>query len=171
MNQYALDTDILANIQRAGHADTLVQLGRLPVVVTDTVWEELTIVAERTGKVRPSTIAEMRQMLDSIAGSPVSLEPATPEAEAFAHLHSHSGAEDAGEHSVISYAFVHKEVTAVLFDRRALFRGVEELRGRVLSIHGFLDVLRTHYGLAAKDAEDISRKICASKSIVQPLWW
>ncbi len=110
-------------------------------------------------------------MLGSIAGTPVDLDPGTPEADAFARLHSRSGAEDAGEHSVISYAFVHQEVTAVLFDRRALFRGVEELRGRVLSLHGFLHVLRTQHSLATGDADDISRKICASKNIVQPLWW
>lgn len=171
MNRYALDTDILANLQRAGHAETLSRLGGLPVIVTDTVWDELTLVAERTGKVHASTLEQMRRLLDSIAGAPVNLEPDTPEAETFGRLHSHSGAEDAGEHSVIAYAMVHPDVTAVLFDRRALFRGVEELRGRVLSIHGFLDVLRTQHGLAPEDAEAISRKICAAKSIVQPLWW
>jgi hypothetical protein len=166
-----LDADILALVQRAGHAKTLTQLGRLPVVVTDTVWDELTLIAENTGKARPETLVEMKELLVAIAGAPTLLEPATPESEAYARLHPGSGTENAGEHSLIAYASQHPDVTAVLFDRKALHRAVEELRGRVLSIHGFLDVLRTQHGLSTSDAEAISQRICAARSIVQPLWW
>ncbi|MGZ3457580.1 MAG: hypothetical protein ACXU86_03650 [Archangium sp.] len=171
MNRYAVDTDVLANIQRVGHTRTLTRLGPLPVIITDTVWEELTTGAERTGKVPRATLDEMQQMLEAIAGAPTTLEPATSEAAAFARLHSGPGTEDAGEHSLIAYASQHQDVIAVLFDRRALFRAVEELRGRVLSIHGFLDVLRTMGKLAATDAGDISSKLCRARSLVQPLWW
>ncbi len=171
MNRYALDTDILALVQRAGHAKTLTRLGRLPVVVTDTIWDELTVVAESTGKVRPETLVEMKDLLVSIVGAPTLLEPATPESEAYVRLHPGSDAENAGEHSLIAYASQHPDVTAVLFDRQALHRAVEELRGRVLSIHGFLDVLRSQHGLSGSDAQAISQKICAARSIVPPLWW
>jgi|GEM_PF-4708868 len=171
MSRYALDADILALIQRAGFAKALTRLGRLPVVVTDTVWDELTVVAESTGKVRPETLAEMQELLVSIAGAATLLEPNTPESEAYAHLHPGSDAENAGEHSLIAYASQHADVTGVLFDRKALHRAVEELRGRVLSIHGFLDVLRSQHGLSASDAQAISQKICAAKSVVPPLWW
>jgi hypothetical protein len=140
-------------------------------VVTDTVWDELTVMAESTGKVRPETLVEMKELLVAIADAPTLLEPATPESNAYARLHLGSDTENAGEHSLIAYASEHLDVTAVLFDRKALHRAVEELRGRVLSIHGFLDVLRTQHGLSASDAESISHKICSAKSIVHPLWW
>lgn len=171
MIRYAIDTDVLAIIQRIRHAKTLIQLGPLPVIITDTVWDELTIGAERTGKPHRSTISEMRELLKTIAGEPTRLEPATPEIEAFVRLHSNSSTEDAGEHSLIAYASQHTDIVAVLFDRTALHRAVEELRGRVLSIHGFLDVLRTHHGLSGTDADSISRNVCAARSVVQPLWW
>jgi hypothetical protein len=171
MSRYALDADILALIQRAGHATALTQLGRLPVVVTDTVWDELTVVAQSTGKVRPETLAEMKKLLVAIAGAPTLLVPDTPESEAYARLHPGSDTENAGEHSLIAYASHHSDVTGVLFDRKALHRAVEELRGRVLSVHGFLDVLRTHHGLSAADTQTLSQRICAAKSVVQPLWW
>ncbi len=171
MSRYALDADILALVQRAGHAKTLTQLGRLPVVVTDIVWDELTVVAANTGKVREETLAEMKDLLVAIAGAPTLLEPATPEIEAYARLHPGADAEDAGEHSLIAYASQHPDVTGVLFDRKALHRAVEELRGRVLSIHGFLEVLQSQHGLSESGAGDISRKVCAAKNVVQPLWW
>lgn len=171
MTRYALDTDILAMVQRAGHARTLARLGRLPVVVTDTVWDELTVVAASTSKVRPETLAEMKELLVAIAGAPTLLEPATPESEAYARLHPGSDAEDAGEHSLIAYASQHLDVTGVLFDRKALHRAVEELRGRVLSVHGFLEVLSTAHGLSPSDASAISQWVCAAKSVQQPLWW
>jgi hypothetical protein len=171
VSRYALDADILGMVQRAGHAKTLTRLGRLPVVVTDTVWDELTIMAENTGKVRPETLVEMKELLVAIADAPTLLEPATPESDAYVRLHPGSDTENAGEHSLIAYATQHPDVTAVLFDRKALHRAVEELRGRVLSIHGFLDVLRTQHGLSAPDAEALSQRICAAKSLVQPLWW
>lgn len=171
MTRYALDADILALIQRAGHAPTLSRLGRLPVVVTDTVWDELTVVAQGTGKVWPATLEEMNALLVSIAGAPTLLEPATPESEAFARLHPDASTENAGEHSLIAYASQHPDVIGVLFDRKALHRGVEELRGRVLSIHGFLDVLRTTHGLTTEDAATISTRICAAKNVEKPLWW
>jgi predicted nucleic acid-binding protein len=172
MTRYAIDTDVLARIQRARHVSTLSKLGRLPVVVTDTVWEELTVVARSKGNAPASEIEEMERMLEAIAGRPTELELDTVEAEAFGRLHSRPDrAEDAGEHSIIAYASIHEDVIAVLFDRRALFRAVEELRGRVLSIHGFLDVLRTRHGLAPLEADDLSQKIRKAASIPQPLWW
>jgi hypothetical protein len=169
--RYALDTDVLALIQRVGQVGALARLGRLPVVITDTVWDELTVQAEQTGKVRPETLAEMKQLLTSMAGAPTLVEPATPEGDAYARLHTTASTENAGEHSLIAYAYQYPDVVAVLFDRKALHRAVEELRGRVLSIHGFLDVLRTHHGLSAADAAVISQKICAARSVVPPLWW
>lgn len=72
---------------------------------------------------------------------------------------------------MIAYAYQHPETTAVLQDRAAVFRGVEELQGRVLSIHGLLGRLRSDHGLPAADAQRISdhyrKRYTPTRS---PLW-
>lgn len=51
--------------------------------------------------------------------------------------------EGPGEHSVIAYCHHHPEAIAVLRDKAAVRRGIEELRGRVLSFHGLVGELVT----------------------------
>ena len=74
----------------------------------------------------------MRKFLAAIAGSPTVIEPMSPEAAALAKLSAPPVKEDPGELSVIAYAYHHPDTIAVLHDRAAVFRGIEELRGRTL---------------------------------------
>jgi hypothetical protein len=76
---------------------------------------------------------------------------------------------DEGEASVIAYAIHHQDSVAVLMDKLPLHEAVEELRGRTLALHGFLDVLVGQHGLAKADADSISRKQLGKKR--PPLWW
>ncbi len=171
MSRYAVDTDVLANIQRAGHAMSLQRLGALPVIITDIVWDELTVNAARGGAA-PRIVQEAQALLCAIAGAPTVLEPESLETKTLVQLQSPPATEGLGEHSVIAYAYHHADVTAVLHDKRALHRGVEELRGRVLSFHGFLDVLRTQHGLQGRSADEISHWYCTRfKPQRRPLWW
>lgn len=171
MSRYVVDTDVLANVQRAGHAVTLRELGALPVVITDTVWDELTVGASLAGAPE-RLVQEAEAMLKAIAGAPTVLVPQSLEAQTLVQLQLPPVTEGMGEHSVIAYACHHPDATAILHDRRALHRGIEELRGRVLSLHGFLDVLRREHGLAPKAAHQISEWYCVrNKPQRRPLWW
>jgi hypothetical protein len=126
--RYAVDTDVLVLIQRAGHVSSLKRLGSLPVVITDMVWGELTSQAAK-GKAPRRIVQEAEELLSAIAGKPTEFP-------------------------------------------RGLHRGIEELRGRTLSVHGFLDVLRTHHGLESKIADEISSWYCKHfRPQRPPLWW
>jgi hypothetical protein len=157
-------------LQQARALDVLRALGELPVVVTDAVWDEMTIVALAKGKPL-SVVEEATALLGAMASSRTTIEPGTPEGEYLARIHVTESAEDLGEHTVIAIALAHDDITPVLFDRKAVHRGVEELRGRVLSVHGFLGVLREHHGLPRAAAAAISSWICKAKCVVAPLWW
>lgn len=167
MTRYAVDTDILANIQRAGHAETLGRLGPLPVVITDAVWDELTVNARLSGA-PPRWVKEADDMLRAIAGAPMLLLPQSPEARTLVQLQHPPPTEGLGEHSVIAYAFHHADVTVVLNDRRALHR----VRGRILSWHGFLEALRSGHGLTKRAADELSSWYC-TRFVPQrpPVWW
>ena len=138
--KYVVDSDVLVNIQRSGFAPQVTALGRIPVLITDVVWDELTVEAGLNGA-RTETVAEAEAMLRALAGAPTVLQPESPEAATLADLQQEPATEGAGEHSVIARAFHHAGEIAVLLDRRALHRGVEELRGRVISFHAFLSFL------------------------------
>jgi hypothetical protein len=170
VTRFVVDSDILANIQRAGFAPQVTALGELPVTITDVVWDELTVGAKAKGA-KQATVDEADAMLKAIAGAPTVLQPESPEAGTLVDLQRPPETEGVGEHSVIAYALHHPDDTAVLLDRRALHRGVEELRGRVISFHGFLDVLRGR-GLPRNEADQISRWYVQRYVPVRaPLWW
>lgn len=172
MTVFVIDTDVLANVQRARHAGSLASLGKLPVVITDVVWDELT-VKPRLKNARSETVDEAENMLRCIAGCPTVLEPATPEAVALAALLGEVPDVDQGELSVIAYSLHHPNAVPVLMDKYSALRAIEELRGRlVFSLHGFLYHLMLEHGLAERKAADISSWFCAShKPARPPLWW
>lgn len=142
MTGYAVDSDVLGVIQRSGFAAEVRSLGRLPVVITDSVWDELTIGASDQGA-REATVREAQELLETIAGEPTVLQPETEETATLVKLQGEVATEHEGEHSILAFALHHPDVTPVLLDKRATLRAVEELRRRVLSLHGFLDILRT----------------------------
>ncbi|HVE85051.1 MAG TPA: hypothetical protein VND93_19505 [Myxococcales bacterium] len=167
---HVVDADVLATIQRAGRCAAVAQLGQLPIIVTDVVWDELTVGALADGA-SPATVDEMQGLLEKIARMPTKIAPQSPEAETFGKLQAPPPTEDAGEHSVIAVTLHRPGTTAVLLDRRALRRGVEELRGRVLSLHGWLEALLQR-GLPRADADAVSSHLCATQKPVRaPLWW
>lgn len=171
MIRYAIDSDVVGMIQRSGFLAEVRALGRLPVIITDSVWDELTVNAGANGAWE-SSVKEAEALLQAIAGAPTVLEPETAEAATLVKLQGKFAAEHEGEHSIMAYAFHNADVLPVLLDLRATRRAVEELKGRVLSLHGFLDVLRTHHGLASEVAHSISEWFCArNRPWTQPLWW
>lgn len=170
MTRYVVDSDILINIQKSGHAHSIAGLGPLPVVITDMVWSELTVGATLNGA-QMSTVSDAESMLKAIAHAPSILSPESLEAETFADLQRPPETEGVGEHSVIAYTLHNPNDVAVLLDRKAMYRGVEELRGRVLSFFGFLDVLRRK-GLRGADAYAIGKwYVAGHKPARPPLWW
>jgi hypothetical protein len=167
---YAPDTDVLAEIQKAGAAPEVAKLGALPVVITEFVWDEFVEGPRRNGA-RSQTVTEAENLVRAMAGQPTELLPQTPEIASYVDLQTPQPTEGHGESSIIAYAMHHPETVPILLDRLALYRGVENLRGSVLSLHGFLRVLE-QYGLPASISEAISRKYCSGrKPIVPPLWW
>ena len=219
------DSDVLITLQRAGYASEIAALGRLPLIVTDTVWDEvrervkirsasqgveapgwqgvkreniagyltdeqrsqpgwigvpsaefiltrsLTIGAELRGAPR-QVVVEMEEMLIATAGQPKAILPETPEAETLTRLLAPPPTEGPGELSVIAFAYRHPDTVPVLMDRRALRRAVEEVRLRILSLHGFLDILQTEHGLDRLVADRISTWYCKRNVPVRkPIWW
>ena len=171
MARYAVDSDVLGTIQRSGYSAEFRALGRLPVVITDSVWDELTVNAAANGA-RDASVKEAQALLEAIAGGPTVLEPETQEAATLVELQGEVAAEHEGEHSIMAYAVHNADVVPVLLDLRATRRAVEELRGRVLSLHGFLDVLRTGHRLSPKIAHAVSEWFFVrNRPSTPPLWW
>lgn len=168
---FVMDADILGILQRAGYLAPIQALGPLPWVITDEVWYEVTDQAVAHGAY-PATIDEMRNFLVAVAGAPTVIAPMSAEAQSLALLSAPPVKEDPGELSVIAYAFHHPEAIAALHDRAAVFRAVEGLRGRVISIHGLLGRLRSDHGLPLEHAQQISDHYCKRYTPARsPLWW
>ncbi|WIG94190.1 hypothetical protein [Myxococcus sp. SDU36] len=163
---YALDADIIIPVQKSGQMDAFKSVGRLPVLVTDVVWEE--VIGGTDARQREN--ADLCEVLQAIAGGPTELLPETPEALDFVRLDAPRYGP--GERSMIAYALHHPEVTLVLNDKLAIHRAIEELRGeRVLSLHGWLRAMESH-GLQRKIAEAVSAAFCRSHQPHRPpLWW
>jgi predicted nucleic acid-binding protein len=166
--RYALDADVIIRLQKSEQMEALKAVGRLPVVVTDVVWDE--VIGESEGRQSMRENEQLRELLHVIAGGPTEIHPQTPEALAFAQLDAPKFG--AGERSMIAYALSHPDVTVVLIDKLALHRAIEELRGeRVLSLHGWLRAMEP-YGLGRRIAQAISSAFCkAYPQHRPPLWW
>jgi hypothetical protein len=81
-------------------------------------------------------------------------------------------AEGAGEHSVIAYCHHHPDSIAVLLDKAALRRAVEELRGRVLSFHGVVGELAERGHVTWAEARTMSTKYRRQFNHARvPIWW
>lgn len=166
-----VDADILGILQRAGGLVAIQTFGALPWLITDTVWWEVTDGAAAAGAY-PATVDEMRNFLVVVAGGETIIAPMTPEAETLAKLSAPPVKEDPGELSVIAMTLHRKDAFAVLHDKAGVFRGVEELSGRVISIHGLLSKLRDDHGLAPQEAKRISDWYCARYGPIRPpTWW
>jgi hypothetical protein len=162
---YAPDSDFFINLQRLRLAPEFAECGRLPIVVTDVVWDELV-----TGK-NGYANAELDGVLKAVAGEPRVIEVESPEAQSFASIHQSPSTENRGEHSIIAVAIHDRTVIPVLLDKKGLHRAVEELRRLVLSMHGFLEVLMQSktvpIALGMKIADAYRRK-CSAPT---PHWW
>lgn len=136
----------------------------MPVVVTDAVWDELDAPGD------PESRAQ--KFAKAIAGGVTVFEADSPEAATLVALQEPPKTEGPGEHSVIAYCHHHPETIAVLQDKAAVRRGVEELRGRVLSFHGFVGELvsRGHVGWAEARAMAVRYRRRYSHARV-PIWW
>lgn len=82
---FVIDADIVGILQRAESLASIEALGRLPWVITDEVWYELTDQAADRGAY-PATVDEMRRFLTTVAGAPTVITPMSPESEALVRL-------------------------------------------------------------------------------------
>jgi hypothetical protein len=165
--QYVIDTDVLVTIERAGKSSAVESLGRLPVVVTDTVWAEYG--GPNPGRTA-AQVASYETFLSTIAGTPTVLAPQSPEAATYLSLFDSKAKMNEGESTVIAYAAHHAGTIAVLLDKTPLHRSLEELKGRTLSLHCFLDVL-VGLGLSKANADVVSKFRNKAASQKAPLWW
>ncbi len=177
--QYALDADVLASFQRARQDEALAAAGRLPVVITDTVWDELVLgpilkmpvgISTREEAHRRAQAEAMEEVLRSIAGGRTEILAGSPEATNLARL-QRAGSVGQGEDSVIALAVSRPDVVPVMIDRAGLARAIEEVPGRVLSLHGFLRTIERDAGFPRGVSDAVSAYLQKAKSFVPPLWW
>jgi hypothetical protein len=107
-----------------------------------------------------------------IAGSATILLPDSAEAATFLQLQGEPKTEGAGEHSVIAYCHHHPDTIAIVMDKAAIRRAVEELRGRVLSFQGMLGALVADRYLEWADANAVAARYRQLFSHARmPVWW
>lgn len=162
---FVLDAGPLVTIQRGRAAAAVVALDRLPILIPGGVWDELTL----NSRIPPSQAEEMSTLMTSISGGRTDLMPGTPEAETYAKLYDPTGAMDEGESEVLALAIHRPDTIVVMQDRVPMHRALEELRGRVIGLHGFLAFL-VENGLSAAKVDAVSK---AHRNIMKtpPLWW
>lgn len=179
MRMYAPDTDVLVRILRAGQARGLAACGRLPVLVTDTVWDELTVEPvlrareKREGDEKIRAIqracSEAEALLRAIVGEPTRILAGSREADLLARLMLVRRV-GPGEDSVIALALANRDVVPVFIDGKAIRRCVEERPGsNLLSLYGFLEALRTECGVSADVIDAVVRHV--QNDLALPLWW
>jgi hypothetical protein len=165
VTRYVIDTDVIIALRNADAASTLGTRGELPLLVTDVVWDELRAPGDAE--------ARNEKYAQAIAGKATQINPESPEAATFLGLQAAlPKPEGPGELSVIAYCHHHLDTTAVLMDKAALRRAVEELRGRVLSFQGFIGALMTDGLLDLPEANAIVARY--RKQYVHarvPVWW
>ncbi len=164
MTRFVLDTDVLISLEKASAGLRLAARSKVPVVVTDVVWDELT--APGDPEARAQTFAR------ALAGEVTELEAGSPAAATLVALQQEPKTEGAGEHSVIAYCFHDRDAVAVLQDKFGIRRGVEELRGRVLSFMGFLGELVEHGILTWPEAHTVAARYKRQYNHARvPVWW
>jgi hypothetical protein len=165
VTRYALDTDVIIALELVDAGTGLDQRGPLPVVVTDVVWGELVAPGDPLARARNYAGA-------ILAGDVTQFLPDTPEAETFLALQQPPKTEGPGEHSVIAYCHHHPDAIGVLQDKGALRRGVEEIRKRIISFHGFLEVLVSAGHLDWKEATAMATRYRRQYPHARlPVWW
>lgn len=162
-----LDADVFLAVESARLREELGKTGPWPIVITDVVWSELVDYCPTVH------LAGMKELLSKLAGSPTELLTQTPEALALGAMQQAAmQKEGMGELSVIAFTLHNADASAVLKDRRAVVRAVEEMRGRVLSFHGMLDWLVRQEHLPLDLAQRLSAQyLKANNGTVRPLWW
>ncbi len=161
MTRFVLDTDVLISLEMTAGGLGLSERGKVPVVVTDVVWEEL--IAPGDPNARAQAFAQ------ALAGVVTELQPGSAPAETLVALQQEPTTEGPGEHSVIAYCVHDREAIAVLQDKGAIRRGVEELRGRVM---GFLGELVERGILTWPEAHTAAAKYRRQYNHARvPVWW
>jgi len=164
VTQFVLDTDVVIALELASRGLDLASRGALPVIVTDVVWDEL----EAPG----DTEVRAQKFARAIAGDVTALLADSPEAATLVTLQEAPKTEGPGEHSVIAYCHHHPETIAVLQDKAAVRRGIEELRGRVLSFHGLVGDLVGRGHVSWAEARTMATRYRRQYDHARiPVWW
>ncbi len=164
MIRFVIDTDVVIALEKAGSGLELGSRGTLPVIVTDVVWDEL----EAPG----DTEVRAQKFAKAIAGAITALVADSPEAATLVALQEAPKTEGPGEHSVIAYCHHHPEAIAVLQDKAAVRRGIEELRGRVLSFHGLVGELVDRGHVSWAEARTMATRYRRQYNHARiPVWW
>ena len=158
-------------IERSGSRPEWLKLPKLPLVVTDSVWDELVEGPRQKGE---TGLADQTEAwLRAVVGQPTVIPTDSAEARVAAALLMAPGSIGIGEASIIGYTLTHPEHVAVLLDRRALWQAVEELRGaRVMSMHGFLAEMVASHSMPQALANVVSETLLKRQTgTKRPSWW
>lgn len=152
---FLLDTDVVVALQKSQLAG---KIRTLPIIITDAVWDELLI-----NDLSNHVLQDRESLLRAMVGGPTILMPETDEARSVAELEAPDSAKfGLGERSIIAYAMHHPDAVAVLLDKLAVHRAIEELNsGQVMSLHRALHALEKR-GLPLEVSEATSQGWCRS---------
>ncbi len=169
---YALDAGVVIALQRAQRLNALgAAASRVPIVIVEEVRDELIDVppkhAHFASEVRQALLSPGLVRVESIAlGDPAAAVLGTLR-------RGRTASTDLGEAASIAWASRRPDAVLVLRDGHAAMLAVEELRGRVLGLFGFLMVLvdvgvvdrsqMAELATALAQAPDVKARI--------PTWW
>lgn len=166
---YALDTDVISIMARAASLREWKAVGLLPVAVTEVVYAEL---SDGNGEKAETA----KRVVAAVAPAPVAFEAGSDLAGKFAEVLEAwpppPKKTDVGERSVVALSLLRDDHVAVMLDFKALYLAAEELRGRVLSMHGFLHALTSMGKLDSAMAKRVSdRLVHEQRGRRKPTWW
>jgi predicted nucleic acid-binding protein len=166
-----LDSGIIVALQRTDQLALLTSIARvLPLLVVEEVFDELT--DPREGR-HATGAAEARAAMEGSVHV-VSIQLGSAAATLMDGL-LRGRKRNAGECASVAWAAQeeHVDVTFVLRDGRFAYTALEELRGRVQGLHGFLrtTVERGAFPAATAGALAAAAAHTPGVELLPPLWW
>jgi len=172
MRVHVLDTGVVVAFQRTGRLALLAEIGqRESLVIVEEVRDELLTVppkhASRAKDIQTTLLDTERVRVEAIMAT-------DPAAAVLSELRAtRSASADKGEAASIAWASGRPAARLILRDRKAAMIALEELRGRVLGVFGFLmrmvdakiidQAVAKAAGLAMVDEPEVKERA--------PTWW
>lgn len=167
------DAGILIRVQRAGHLPALAAAAATaPMALAQEVYDELT--KPRQGK-HALLAKQAKQILDGSQIQLRSVQLGSPAATSFTRLRGNKTnvVADRGECASVALAIHDPTLRFVTIDRSMTFTALNELPGRVLTLHRFLRELVEGTHLARQAARDIADTVRPQGGMhaPEPEWW